>query len=411
VGEGSLRLFRVAGGRVQELALQHSGSLVAHAFSPDSARLALVTDLNRDPGAARDTRLSVLELAQLEAEPGALSAPEAFPIQYELGLGWADAATLEFIGLSPLFETAFTAQVLHLSEAGLPAAELVEVFYPFDPADTIRWFQPLPGGLFVMSNALLFINAEQTVSAVHLRAQALSPTYDFSAHTDAGRLLLHAPGAQDMGAPSVQADGCDRLLAWSEDGRSLACVFEGKPVSFALTEGTLLPERLDTPWSAGGAQRSALSRHGSWLALADAEHGLFLLSRGAPPPAVPLLASVPGETGWDFAFSGDERQLWMQQGRRLWLALLGAGEARARLLSEAMPAPPPCEQNGLPLPDEWCGAPRLHGNVALRGAGRYLGFADAAGALAIIDMAVPERRIAPSAQLSPACSKDCIVFQ
>jgi hypothetical protein len=202
------------------------------------------------------------------------------------------------------------------------------------------------------------------------------------------------------------------LFAWSEDGATLLCVSEGKLVRFSLTPSGLSPERLDTAWSAGSAQRRIVSHFGNWIVVADQEHGLFALSEGAALPTVPLLAASPDDPGWDFAISPDERQLWVQQGHRLSLAALDLGrEPHFTLLSEALPDPASCADEGLPLPEQWCGASELAGSVVLRRAGRYLAFAEAAGTLTLVDMAAPERRQSLSGRLSTTCSANCIQFQ
>lgn len=412
-----LLLFHISAGQVAELPLQHVGAHVAHAFSPDSAHLAVVSDLTTDASLPPDARLSVLDLSGLDFSGLALAGaalvlPEAFALPYQLGLGWADPATLQFIGLSPQFPTYFTPQVVRLAAAGLAAAAPEEVLYPMDPADTIRWFRPLPGGFYVMTNALSYVNASATVAAVHLQAQALSPTYQFSAHAAGGSLLLHAPEAQDLLAPDFSAGGCDRLLAWSGDGQSLLCLFEGQLTELTLGDEGLASAHLATAWPAGGTQRSTVSQQGRWSVVADGEHGLFLLEHGAPAPSAPLIPTAPAEAGWDFAISRDERYLWVQQGRRLSLAELRGGEEAAfTLLSDSMPATAVCVESGLPLPEAWCGAPELRSPVRLRRAGRFLAFTDAAGTLALVDMAVPSRRYAPSARRATTCAEPCVEFQ
>jgi hypothetical protein len=407
-----LLLFHITGGQVAELPLQHVGAHVAHAFSPDSAQLAVVTDLATDASVPPDARLSVLDLSKLAPAGAALPLPEAFALPYQLGLGWADPATLQFIGLSPLFPTYFTPQVVRVAAVGLADAAPEEMLYPMDPADTVRWFRPLPGGFYVMTNALSYVNASATVAAVHLQAQALSPTYQFSAHASGGSLLLHAPEAQDLLAPAFSAGGCDRSLAWSGDGQSLLCLFEGQLAELTLGEEGLTSAHLATAWPAAGTQRSVVSQQGRWSVVADGEHGLFLLEHGTPPPSAPLIATSPAEAGWDFAISRDERYLWVQQGRRLSLAALRSGEEPAfTLLSESMPATTACAEGGLPLPEAWCGAPELQSPVSLRRAGRFLAFSDTTGELALVDMAVPTRRRTPSARRAPTCTEPCVEFQ
>jgi hypothetical protein len=405
-----LLLFHISGGQVAELPLQHVGAHVAHAFSPDSAQLAVVTDLATDATLPPDARLSVIDLSAPAAAARLL--PEQFALPYQLGLGWADPSTLQLIGLSPLFPTYFTPQVVRGADVGLAEAVLEEVLYPMDPADTIRWFRPLPGGFYVMTNALSYVNASATVAAVHLQAQALSPTYQFSAHAAGGSLLLHAPEAQDLLAPDFSAGGCDRLLAWSGDGQSLLCLFEGQLAELTLGEGGLTSTHLATTWPAGGTERSVVSQRGRWSVVADGEHGLFLLERGAPPPSAPLIPTSPAEAGWDFAISRDERYLWVQQGRRLSLAALrGGAEPAFTLLSESMPATTTCAESGLPLPEAWSGASELQSPVRLRRAGRFLAFTDAAGELALVDLAVPTRRRTPSARRATTCTEHCVEFQ
>jgi hypothetical protein len=245
-----------------------------------------------------------------------------------------------------------------------------------------------------------------------LQAQALSPIHQFSAHATGGRLLLHAPEAHDQLEPAFAAGSCERLLAWSGDGQTLLCLFEGQLVELTLGAGGLSPARWASVWSATGVERSVLSQHGYWSVVADTSHGLFVLEHGALPPSQPSIAASPDEAGWDFAISRDERHLWVQQGRRLSLAALNAGEeVRHTLLSEAMATPATCSPSGLPLPEAWCGASDLQGRVRLRREGRFLAFADAAGALAIVDMAVPARRLEPSARLATTCSEHCVQFQ
>lgn len=408
----SLLLFQVRGGAVAEVRLEHAGAHVAHAFSPNSERLAVVTELSSEPGAPPDRRLSLVELRGLEAQAPQLALAEEFVVPYQTGLGWADAATLQFIGASPQFPTFFTPHTLQVPEAGLAGAELTELLYPMDPADLIRWFRPLPAGFYVMTNALSYVNRSATVAAVHLSAQALSPTYQLSAHAAEGRLLLHAPDTSDDQPAAFSADGCQRLLAWSGDGQSLLCEQEGGLAQHQLSEGGLTVSHVDTSWSAAGTQRSLLSQHGQWSVVADGEHGLFLLARGQQPPAAPLLAPSPATPGWDFGITRDERHLWVQQGQRLMLATLGASEASPlTLLSEAMAAPPDCAASGLPLPGAWCGSSELPGQVRLRGEGRYLAFADAAGALTLVDLAAPTRRQEPAARVADTCTEECVQFQ
>ncbi len=407
-----LLLFQLRAGSVTELQIEHAGAHVAHAFSPDSARLAVLTELAAPAGAPPARRLSLVELGSLGAEARQLTLEEELALPYQQGLAWSNPGTLQFIGVSPQFPTFFTPHVLSIPASGLSAAQLSELLYPMDPADLIRWFHPLPGGFYVMSNALVFVDASGTLAAPHLQAQALSPTYEYSAHTADGRLLLHAPDLSDDQPATLEASGCERLLAWSSDGQTLLCELEGRLTQLQLSESELSATPLDTPWPAGGVQRSVLSSAGHWSALADDEHGLFLLESGVPPPAEPLLPVSPAEPGWDFAISHDERHLWIQQGGRLSMAGLNTGEsAQLTLLSESMAAPAPCAESGLPLPGEWCGAPERAGPVQLRREGRYLAFADASGALTVVDMAAPARRHEPRAQLANECTEHCIQFQ
>lgn len=408
-----LMLFHVTGGSVSQLGLEHAGAHVAHAFSPSSGRLAVVTDLATDASAPPDRRLSLMDLGALAAEEALqVALQEQLEVPYQTGLGWADASTLQFIGVSAQFPTFFAPNTLRLPEAGLATAELTELLYPMDPADLIRWFRPLPDGFYLMTNALSYVNASATLAALHLRAQALSPIYQFSAHALEGRLLLHTADTSDEQPAAYATGGCERLLAWSGDGQTLLCVFEGQLVQHQLGESGLTATRLDTAWPAAGTQRSVVSHGGRWSLVADDEHGLFLLARSEPPPQEPLLAATPAEAGWDFAISRDERHLWVQQGRRLSLATLGADEgAKLTLLSEAMAAPAACTESGLPLPEAWCGSSELDGAVRLRREGRYLAFADASGALTLVDMAAPARQQQPGARLARTCTEHCIQFQ
>lgn len=408
----SLLLFRVTGGSVAEVRLEHAGVHVAHAFSADSARLAVITELATPPGTEPDRRLSLVELGALEPQAPALVLAEELALPYQTGLGWADGATLQFIGVSPQFPTYFTPHTLQVPAEGLAGAELAEVLFPMDPADVIRWFRPLPDGFYVMTNALSYVNRDATVAAVHLSAQALSPTYQLSAHAAEGRLLLHAPDTSDNQPAAFSADGCGRLLAWSGDGQVLLCESEGALVQHQLGPKGLASSRLDTSWPAGGAQRSLLSQRGQWSVVADGEHGLFLLAQGQPAPAAPLLTPDLAEPGWDFGISIDERYLWVQQGRRLLLGALTAGEAPSlTLLSESLAPPAACADRGLPLPDAWCGSAELPGGAQLRREGRYLAFADATGALTLVDMAAPARRQAPDALVAETCTERCVQFQ
>jgi hypothetical protein len=405
----TLRLFRIEAGQIEELPIAHSGTHVAHAFSPDSARLAVFTDLNRDVSAPSDLRLSVVELSDPAAP---LLLEEGFGAAYQTGLSWSDESTLAFIGTSPLLQILFTPQFVSVPAAGLAAAELTEVLYPLDPTNTIRWFKPLASGFYVMASSLSFVDASADVAVVHLDAQAVSPRFDFTAHAAEGRLSLHAPETDDLLAPTFTADGCDRLFAWSGDGATLLCVSAGKLVRFSRSASGLASERLNTAWSAEGAQRRIVSHSGNWVVVADREHGLFALSRGAALPIQPQLVASIDDPGWDFAISPDERQLWAQQGHRLSLAALELGkEPHFRLLSEALPAPASCVENGLPLPEQWCGASELAGNVVFRRAGRYLAFAEGSGTLTAVDLSVPERRQSLNGQLSTTCASECIQFQ
>jgi hypothetical protein len=402
-----LRLFRLQGARIAELVVNEQGTHVAHAFSPDGSQLAVVTDLNIDPGAPDDSRLSVIDLSTATE---AVTLEESFVVSYDLGLGWSDASTIQYLGASSLDPSFYMPQVITLGEGpGLADASRGEVLYPLDPGNTLEWFRPVKNGSLVMTGELNFVERVSEAAFRNTDAQVLSASFGYSAGAVAGQLSLRA---SDYSAePPLLGPGCDRVLSWSSDESSLLCSFEGTLRRFTRAATELPASVVDVSFAAAATRRAVLSTTGQWLALADAEHGVFVLERNTSAALARSVDSIEAER-WDLGFSPDERYVWIQSGATLSIASLVAGQSPAlRVVNTRLLEPPPCNEFGLPWPGEWCGAPELDAaRVISARSGRHLAFSTVEG-VTIIDLADPSRAHVLSAALPSSCPSGCIRFQ
>lgn len=404
----SLRLFRVSGGRIEPVLLSHIGRHVAHAFSPDSSRLAIVTDLNDDPDAPDDTRLGLIALS---AEMPAVELDESFVAGYELGLGWADASTIQFLGPWSQDPTVFFPQVVSLGEAAsLGGALRSEIPFVLEPSLPLLWTRSTANGLQIMGDFLTFVERPSGLSTRDFDAGALSPSFSYSAGAVDGQLSVRA-ARYSSESPQV-ADGCERLLSWSADDSTLLCLAQGKLRRFGDPSAPRQQEQADLGWSPSEVRRAAFSRTGRWLALVDRQHGAHLLERGAAAPLSPSIAASSDDVRWDAGFTRDERHAWIQNGTSLALATLESGAAPSFVpVTDQVRAAPACADAGLPLPGEWCGAPELDGaGVVVERDGRHLAFTTIDG-VSIVDMAAPSRTFSLGAPPSSACSHQCTRFQ
>lgn len=404
----SLRLFRIARGQIESLPLSHVGRHVAHAFSPDSSRLAVVTDLNEDAQAPDDERLSVLALA---TDTPAIALEERFVVAYELGLGWSDASAIQFVGPSSVDPVFFMPQLITLGDgASLAAATRVEILFPMDIGVTLDWIRPTTNGSLVMTDVLTLVEQPSGASVFAFEAQALSPSFSYSAGAVDGRLSLRV-ARYGSDAPQL-ADGCERLLSWSADDSSLVCLAQGELQRFGEVPSRLLAEQVELDWAPSEIRRAVLSRSGRWLALMDRQHGAHLLERAVRPPLSPSVAASSDDVRWDAGFTRDERYAWIQSGATLAVATLESGEAPLFVsLADSLLPPPACAESGLPWPGEWCGASELDAaRVVVARAGRHLAFTTSEG-VSIVDMAVPSRTFPLGAGPASSCSYRCTRFQ
>ncbi len=416
-GERALRLSELGGAVIRPIALSVPGEYLGHAFSPDSALLAIAT--------RQDTErfIEVYDLAVRVYEPPALLGRAA--VAYDSLLTWSNQQRVMF------FDDELTPPFLTLREIRVADGVMGPVTSPAyvaPPPELGGRLQLLPAatGTFILRGPNLnFYDPATVVVGTHGTDVALSPDLSLVAYVfeDRSQLRLREPDRFVTQPPTATAVGCSELLAWSAEGSHLLCrefsaetgmftealaVFELSP-TFEVTPGPRgqhwLPERTN---------RVVLSRSGKYVALADDSRGFFLQRTEAlsgPRPSTPSLPAPAGLQNWDFGFTRDERFAWARVDRQLHVAALDP-PSPWRLLGDRLQVAPSCLR-GLDVivpSDPWCGAERLSDAVVTSNEGAFLAHREQ-DAIRLTDLESPREPITLSAQAPSQCLGPCFAFQ
>lgn len=415
-GHDQLQVFRIERAKVTDIDLEHTGDHIAHAFSPDSHRLALVT-ASGDPDAEAE-----LQLFDLSDPSGPV---DTTTIVYEAGLTWLDNDTIIHFGS----RTRLTQHVAleHPVVDGTIQDEWENVLSD-SRGDRFLRFEVTSGG-YIVVYARRLVNIDRSgASAEHVNVEAVAPNLQWLASDDVVGVRIDEPSNDPTEhQPFATAAECSILRGWSADGSSFLCTEPSSQGSgiwiYQLTgqRGALEGTRLHV---AGGYElpaadrakraRVVLSSHGSWLGLVpDYESGLFLVRRQDFASPELLSATLPAVSqsnyDWDFFFTSDERQMVVQQGRHLLVATLDdAAVPEFQLIDEIrLPSVLPCSTSWFPSTNEWCGAPRFDGNLLLSRSQRHIAFADDQGLVWALDLKKQPFWPQQLGTLSTACTAEC----
>lgn len=412
-----LFLFDLLGNEVRSLALESTGDYRAHAFSPDSRWLALVTADPADPLARS------LDLIDLSADPPLLL--DSTDSAYLAGLTWADDERLLLVGEMSAYAYLAVVKTFWVEPGGWSSP------LEYDESANVLEVDPF-GGLFVNSRGFFvlyslancFWNDADGRCWSFSNLALMSPNIAWGlAYSGEGARI--DPLGDFVGADAYSSvDDCLDAVAWSEDGSTLLCRDDQQPIVYQVgSEERLNGTEFELSEPMLGPPRAAFSRSGNWLAFTPTNDGLVIVSAAEFSTASlddTTLARPDGDNEWDFFFTTDERMLVIQRGSSLMLADLPepADEFRFSTVAPAagdgdvvLPAVPVCESEGLPKPERWCGAPRFQGNIVASRDDAYLGFPDADGVVHTVALRDAPYQALPHGAVAPSCADRCIQFR
>lgn len=409
LGPSRAALVEVQPANVSEVAIGgETAPLLAHAFAPDSTRIALVSGT---PEAAQ------LRVGRLGTAPLALG--NSLAIDYVANLAWSAPSTVLWLGRSAQAlsddEPLQTAQEVEVTVEGLSARTTIQnnAGLPVQPYVQFFAIHPNAGGLFIQTNEALSYSDRCLGRAFQAYVTspsggALSPTLDAVATTTDGQLALRYYGSTPDGENCVvktdpMSVACSDLLAWSADGSLLLCSIGGRLLGLRARPGAELDSvELDAgiQYASQRPRRRAISQTGRWIALdleasASQAGGLVVLEPAAGATATQaVLPPVDGGWATNMAFSRDEHFLVVHRGPSLYVITLGGPGASVTDVSDALEAAPACGADALPDGAHWCGAPGLlPGPVRLSTEGNLVVFREASAAASVTEMAAPGSRL------------------
>lgn len=395
----------------QSLASNASADIAQYAWSPDASVLAFATS---DEGG---TALGGARWGALATEPLVL-APLRIVVDSELFWMGSDLVA---------FHRADADEFRTLGYARMAAAgfeEFIPPSLPFPYSLEGLQLRPSPGGLFAIAPldyGLDFFDATQDALSwtLHDPDVALSPSFEYTARTFEGVLLVYRAGGTEPGhfaIPLAERPQCQRLLTWSAQGDRILCA---TATSLDVLRVSETGARHDfTLMTHGGlhafeAQRRVFSPGGRWLAyvidpegpLSEERGFLFIadMELGSIHPNVQPL-SLNTEAQVELEFSPDDRWLFIHIGSRLRLLPLTTGYFSNQVLEVALEEPGPCSETFSDTQPPWCGA-RGQGRIRWSPESDIAAVLTASGAVAVVPpIALPQE---PSPGMSVTCGATC----
>lgn len=405
-----LELMRTGRSDTTLESLDYTGEHLAHAFSPDSRYLALVTQQ-----AGEETqRLWLFDLST------SLEASDSISIRFKSHLTWAAADWLLFFGASSVLGDTSDTEVLAVQEVFVSDGRVVR---EREQADIIYYgtgqFQGFlvgAGGFLAVDRFLpTFAAREEGMAHRHPPIEALSPdlawmTHDFN-DGDGARVDRVTEPYEEMSFAT--ASRCDVVLAWSKDGSKFLCRDSDSLRLYSTRDSGGSLDSVELEISGGfdrTTYRMAFSDSGDWLAVVPNPGGLFLANTSeldASNETLELDSPVLGASEideWNFFFSSREDRIVVQRGNRLSLASLdGEGTSDFEDVSKlVLPVLPACSGGWFPSPDAWCGAPKFLGGWVLSQDESQLALADASGDVQVVNLAT--RHVVDAGPLSISCA-------
>lgn len=417
--EQRLSLFDLLGNEVRSVALEATGDYRAHAFSPDSRWLALVT---ADPVEPLDRSLHLIDLSV--DPPQLLDSTDS---AYLAGLTWADNERLLLVGEMSVYSYYAVAKEFWVESGGWAA--------PIEYLETHNILEVDPfGGLFVNRKGFFLLYSIANCFWSYADGQCweflnigmVSPNIEWGLAYIGEGARIDPLGDFVAATPYSSVAGCASVLAWSEDGATLLCHQEPQPIVYQVgAAGSLSGTELDVSEAVPGPPRAAFSGSGAWLAFTPTDDGLVIVPEASFATASlddTTLTRPQGDNKWDFFFTADEKMLVVQRGQSLVLVHLPdpGGELRFSTVQRGtgtgtgdvvLPAVPDCDSVGLPDLELWCGAPRFRGNFVTSHDDAYLGFPDAEGVVNTVDLRGGVYQALSHGTLAPGCAGRCIQFR
>ena len=372
-----LQLFELGATSVKPLLFQHPDNHVAHAFSPDSHWLVLVTQIAAEPAEQQ------IQLFDLTA---GLALTDTKAIDYQGGLTWSDAG-------GALYRATHGAYFVARERAvGATDFGAEREYFETRPRTDEQFYRFLVGERgFMMLNAIgqPYLDRHSGEVVPYQSLEAVSPDLRWVAQLD-GRLSI-TPLGTPVSSEAPNPPACDLLRAWSSKGSKVLCSASGESIVYEVMEDGAL-DRTDLNGSFDGRQkRVAFSDDGRWLALTPGEEGLVVLSEtelaSRPLDDATLAPTRLGKNEWDYFFTPDGSRLVVQRGRDLLSASLDGkteiGPDDFTDLKVTLPEVPLCNMGWAPEPELWCGAPRFRGKLRLSPYGEHVAFTDDEGVVRV----------------------------
>jgi len=405
-GGATLQLFALGQLGVPNAEYEQVGTHLAHAFSPDSRWLAVVTT---DPG---DEDSQLLEIVSLDGETWDSVTRES--VHYTDGLDWFGDGEVLLLGPDEGPPSSVIPQSWHVDSEGLDSVVEYDDLR-IEAEDPLFAFLTGPKG-FVTSNVSIqgyFDEASLVTRVYFYPIESISPRLSYRAVLEGDNVALRPLTWLEEDAAYATGEGCTQVRAWAEDEATLLCsTGSGYNLFDVEGEGELEKTVLDIEAYDWPSTRAALSASGDWLAFLPTEAGLQVVPRARfdePLPDDPLLETRLGE--WDFFFAPNEQRLVVQQGERLLVVPLEAdGPGEPHRLSSNMGLVPECNQYWrAETSTRWCGTARVEGSSELSASQRYLAFHDVEDRVYLVDLDTMES--VEIGALNSTCEGNCIQFQ
>lgn len=403
-----LELMRTGRSETSLEHLDYSGEYLAHAFSPDSRYMALVTQ----ESAEATERLRIFDLST------SLEETDSITVGFRSHLTWGASDWLLFFGASALqVNGALAAQEIFVRD-GLVTEEHEQPDIIYFGETAFQGFLVGAQGVLTLDQTKPTFVAREGTAHYHDSIEALSPnlvwmTRDFIQGSRVDRVA--EPYAEE---PFATASQCALILAWSQDGSKFLCNDADRFLVYSTREsrGPLASVELEIP---GGFDRRtfrmAFSDSGAWLALVPNASGMFLVktsefdaSAEAKVLDSPVLAA-PDIDEWNFFFTSREDRLVVQWGDRLLLGSLDEqGDPDFREVDGIdLASVPECSRGWFPAPDAWCGAPKFHSGWVLSRDESQLAFQNDHGNAQVVDLATG--RVVDAGPVSSSCAASVLV--
>lgn len=406
-GAPRLELARVSDGVSR--ALEVAGSVAAYAWSPDSARLAVVF------GSGGDTFIAGFVPATSEVLP-VRGVPSV-----DSPLIWSSSERLAFLSSDANLPGRRRLVTLRRNAFGFDAP-VVRSELDFSAAARLR---AGPDGVIVVEpeNGSHYFYADGAAAPVaHAEDVSIGAGAVWAGAARSGALQLYRPS--DASGPAepafITAPGCTTLVGWASARDRIACVDtrggQNAVVWFdvltapspRLVELPLLAAAYEYPAGVHAGRRRAFSGRGRWFAFASDEETFVARLDGARPElALTLPSSALGIRPGLVSFSPDERLLVLGAGNTLGLAALDPAVA-LRVLSASASFDEFCSERAADAGSGWCGGESGLPDLAWSPGSDVLMFRSSLGTLQLLDVSRARTGSVPAA-LSPdvGCSEAC----